>query len=182
MPLPVSVTVVPAFLARGYHVRVDIPAHIADSGRYDVTVTPALGPDPQIVRVLVDRLLESGWRPGDAVVLAAAGSADRLAQRDLRLVATQLSAALGERVELAYTAVTAATSEPSVVDAVAALRSSGRRVIIASYLLADGLFQDRLHCAGADIVTKPLGTHPGTARLIASRFRRAAVLTQARAS
>jgi len=48
-----------------------------------------------------------------------------------------------------------------------------RRVVVASYLLADGLFQDRLHQSGADVVTAPLVTHPGVARLIARRFRRA---------
>ena len=48
-----------------------------------------------------------------------------------------------------------------------------RRVVVASYLLADGLFQDRMRASGADVVTDPLGTHPGVVRLIASRFRRA---------
>ena len=42
--------VVPAFLASGYHVRVDIPAHVAASGHQTVTVTAALGPGPQRCR------------------------------------------------------------------------------------------------------------------------------------
>ena len=58
------VTVVPAFLSRGYHVTTDIPAHVEASGHPDVTVTEALGPEPQLVRVLADRLVESGWRRG----------------------------------------------------------------------------------------------------------------------
>lgn len=164
--------VVPAFLSSGYHVRKDIPEHVAASGHPDVTVTQALGPCPQMVRVITDRLIESGWRPQDSVVMAAAGTSDRHAQRDLRVTATLLSAAIGSRVELAY----AATGEPRVADAVSALRSRGaRRVVVASYLLADGLFQDRLRTSGADVVTEPLGLHPGTVRLIASRFRRARV-------
>lgn len=163
---------VPAFLSSGYHVRKDIPEHVADSGHPDVTVTHALGPCPQMVRVVTDRLIEAGWRPGDSVVMAAAGTSDRHAQRDLRVTATLLSAAIGSRVELAY----AATGEPRVADAVTALRSQGaRRVVVASYLLADGLFQDRLRASGAEVVTEPLGLHPGTVRLIASRFRRARV-------
>lgn len=162
--------VVPAFLSSGYHVRNDIPAHVTVSGHPDVTVTHALGPCPEMVRVINYRLLESGWRPGDSVVLAAAGTSDPRAQRDLRVTATLLSAAIGDRVELAF----AATGEPRVAAAVARLRRSGaRRVVVASYLLADGLFQDRLRGSGADIVTEPLGLHPGTIRLIASRFRRA---------
>lgn len=170
---------VPAFLARGYHVGSDIPAGVRDSGHDDVTVTPALGPDPQLVRVLVDRLIESGWRPDDAVILAAAGTSDPAALRDLHTTAAWLSATLGARVELAF----AATGEPRVADAVATLRARGRRgqrVVVASYLLSEGLFQDRLRASGADLVTDPLGTHPGVARLIVSRFRRARVFSGVR--
>ncbi len=168
--LPGPVVLVPAFLSSGYHVRHDIPANIAASGHSDVTVTRALGPCPEMVRVLTYRLLETGWCPGDSVVLAAAGTSDPRAQCDLRVTATLLSAAIGSRVELAY----AATGEPSVADAVSALRRSGaRRVVVASYLLADGLFQDRLRVSGADVVVEPLGLHPGTVKLIANRFRRA---------
>jgi len=163
---------VPAFLARGYHVSTDIPAHVRASGHPAVTVTPALGPDQQLVRVLVDRLVESGWRPDDAVVLAAAGTSDPAALSDLTTTAAWLSATIGSRVELAF----AATGQPRVADAVTALRrGSGRRVMVASYLLSDGLFQDRLRAAGADVVTAPLGTHPGVIRLIAGRFRRARI-------
>jgi sirohydrochlorin ferrochelatase len=66
---------------------------------------------------------------------------------------------------------------------VAELRSRGaRRVVVASYLLADGLFQDRLRDSGADVVTEPLGLHPGTVRLIAGRFRRARAATNVAAA
>jgi sirohydrochlorin ferrochelatase len=162
--------VVPAFLSRGYHVRSDIPAHVAASRHPEVTVTEALGPGPHVMRVLADRLIESGWRRGDSVILAAAGTSDPGAQRDLHTMATGLSAITGSRVELAF----AATGVPRVADAVSALRRRGaRRVVVASYLLSDGLFQDRLHDSGADVVTEPLGTHDGLVRLIVSRFRRA---------
>jgi sirohydrochlorin ferrochelatase len=166
------VTLVPAFLSRGYHVTTDIPAHVEASGPPDVTVTEALGPGPQLVRVLADRLLESGWRRDDSVILAAAGTSDPGAQCDLHMMATWLSATTGSRVELAF----AATGTPRIADAVAALRRRRHgRVVVASYLLSEGLFQDRLRASGADVVTEPLGTHPGLVRLIASRFRRARV-------
>ena len=170
LPTDKPVVVVPAFLARGYHVGVDLPAHVAASRHPAVTITEPLGPSPHMVRILGQRLLESGWRPGDSVVLAAAGSSDLGAQRDLRVTATLLSALLGNRVELAY----AATGVPRVADAVAALRRAGTgRVVVAAYLLADGLFHDRLRASRADLVTQPLGTHPDVVRLIANRFRRA---------
>lgn len=162
--------VVPAFLSRGYHVHTDLPTHVAASGHSDVTVAPALGPSQQIVRIVAERMVESSWRLGDSVVLAAAGTSDPAARDDLHTTATLLSARIGSPVELAF----AATGEPSVPEAVAAARRRGaRRVAVASYLLADGLFQDRLRRCGADVVSKPLGTHPGLARLIVSRFQRA---------
>lgn len=167
---------VPAFLSRGYHVSRDIPSHVEASGHRDVTITRALGPDPALTRVLVDRLIESGWHPDDSVILTAAGTSDPAARRDLHTTAASLSATLGSRVELAF----AATGEPRVADAVAQVRRrGGRRVVVASYLLSEGLFQDRLRESGADLVTDPLGTHPGVTRLIAGRFQRAGYDTRA---
>jgi sirohydrochlorin ferrochelatase len=163
--------VVPAFLSRGYHVRTDVPTHVAASGHSNVTVAPALGPSGEIARIVADQLAQSGWRPGDSVILAAAGTTDPHARADLHVTATTLSALVGSRVRLGF----AATGVPSVADAVAAARRGGaRRVVVASYLLADGLFQQRLRASGADVVSQPLGTHPALARLIANRFRRAA--------
>lgn len=174
MPADRPAVLVPAFLSAGYHVRVDVPTHVAASGHPLVAVTPPLGPCPGTVRVLADRLVEAGWRPGDAVIMAAAGTSDPHAQSDLRRTAALLSAVTGDRVELAY----AATGAPSVAEAVAAQRRrSDRRVVVASYLLAEGLFQDRLRHAGADLVADPLGTHGGMVRLVANRFRRAGVLS-----
>lgn len=165
--------VVPAFLSRGYHVRADLPAHVAASGHPDVVVTPALGPGGQIARIVGDQLMQCGWRPDDSVILAAAGTSDVRARADLHTTATLLSALTGSRVSLGF----AATGDPHVREAVAKARPHARRgggrVVVASYLLADGLFQERLHSCGADLVSQPLCTHPGLARLIANRFRRA---------
>lgn len=163
--------VVPAFLSRGYHVRADLPAHVTISGHPNVTVTPALGPSGQVARIVGDQLLKCGWRPGDSVVLAAAGTSDDKARTDLHTTATLVSALTGSRVSLAF----AATGDPPLHEAVDQARRGGNggRVVVASYLLADGLFQQRLHGCGADLVSQPLGTHPGLARLIANRFRRA---------
>lgn len=162
---------VPAFLSRGYHVRADLPAHVAVSGHPNVLVTPALGPSGQIARIVGDQLVKCGWRPGDSVILAAAGTSDATARADLHTTATLLSALTGSRVSLAF----AATGDPQLAEAVdrARARRAGGRVVVASYLLADGLFQQRLHGCGADLVSEPLGTHPGLARLVANRFRRA---------
>lgn len=162
--------VVPAFLSRGYHVRTDLPAHVAASGHPNVVVTCALGPSRQLTRIIAQNLVESGWCPGDSVVLAAAGTSDRHAHTDLRTTAALLSELTGARVDLGF----AATGSPDVHTAVANARRRGaRRVVVASYLLADGLFQQRLRACGADLVTQPLGTHPELAQVIANRFRSA---------
>lgn len=161
--------VVPAFLSRGYHVRADLPAQVAISEHPNVVVTPALGPSGQLARIVGDQLVKCGWRQGDSVILAVAGTSDDKARTDLHTTATLLSALTGSRVSLAF----AATGDSQLSEAVDRARRDGGRVVVASYLLADGLFQQRLNGCGADLVSQPLGTHPGLARLIASRFRRA---------
>jgi sirohydrochlorin ferrochelatase len=160
--------VVPAFLASGYHVHVDVPREVAG---HNAVVTPALGPHPELARIMAIRLRAAGWRRGDGVVFAAAGSSDRRARSDVRRAAAMLSERLGEPAPVAYVA----TGAPHVAETVAALRRSGRRrVFVASYLLADGLFQQRLYRAGADGVADPIGGHPAVARLLVDHYRAAA--------
>jgi sirohydrochlorin ferrochelatase len=158
--------VVPAFLASGYHVHTDLPARIAQSGHTATTVTAALGPDPALAAVMQDRLREVGWRRGDAVVMAAAGSSDPRALRELRWAAALLAARVGP-VQLGFVA----TGTPRVAAVVSRLRAVGRRrVFVASYLLAPGLFHDRLGACGATAVAAPLGLHPRVVDLLVTRF------------
>jgi sirohydrochlorin ferrochelatase len=162
---PGPVTVVPAFLGSGYHVRTDVPREVRTTGRRDVTVSAALGPHPLLVSAAADRLREAGWRRcGDAVVLAAAGSSDPRAVAEVRVAAGQLAGVLGSRVRVAFVA----TGTPRVAPLVAGLRAAGEpRVAVASWLLAPGLFHRRLATAGADVLAAPLGAHPGVlARLV----------------
>ncbi len=175
------VVLVPAFLSSGYHVRADVPAHVRASGRPDVTVTPALGPSPELARAMLDRLLEAGWRPSDDVVLAAAGTSDAAAQGEVRAAAAMLSALVGRRVSIGFAAPCRnGSGYPAVADVVARIRGGGaRRVAVASYLLADGLFQGRLYEAGADVVAAPLGLHPTVVRLACLRRRHAALVSVA---
>ncbi len=159
--------VVPAFLASGYHVHNDVPREVAESGHGAATVTAAMGPDPVLATVMHRRLREAGWRAGDAVVLAAAGSSDPRALLDVRRAAALLAGRVGGRVEIAYVA----TGTPRVPEVVARVRAGGaRRVFIASYLLAHGLFQERLREAGADGVAEPLGVHPDIVGLLVDRY------------
>ena len=160
--------VMPAFLAAGYHVHTDLPMRIAESGHVRTTVTRALGPDAVLAAVMRERLRQAGWCPRDAVVMAAAGSSDLRARRDVYCAAKMLADLLGE-VHLAFVA----TGAPRVPDVTRLLRRAGRRrIFIAPYLLAEGLFHDCLSECAATGVAAPLGAHPGVVDLIAARFAR----------
>ncbi|MBV8930868.1 MAG: sirohydrochlorin chelatase, partial [Mycobacteriaceae bacterium] len=149
-----------------YHVHTDLPARIAESGNTDASVTQALGPDPVLAEVMRTRLIEVGWRQGDAVVMAAAGSSDPVARQEVFCAATMLTDVVGE-VHVGFVA----TGAPRVPDVVNVLRAAGRkRVFIASYLLAPGLFHSRLGEYGATAVAEPLGVHPDIVELVAARF------------
>jgi len=131
-----------------------------------------------LARAMLDRLLEAGWRPGDQVILAAAGTRHPHAQREVEAAAAMLSALVGSRVFIGFAAPCRdGSGYPSVPDAVNRARRAGAsRVAVASYLLAEGLFQGRLREAGADVVAAPLGLHPAVIRLACSRRRHADVL------
>jgi sirohydrochlorin ferrochelatase len=164
--------VVPAFLASGYHVRTDLPAQlaaVAATGRF--VVTPALGPDPLLARATAQRLAEAGWRYGDAVVLAAAGSSDALALAEVRAAGRMLGAQVGRKARVGFVT----TAVPRVDALVTELRAAGeRRIAVASWLLAPGVFHTRLSAVGADVVAAPLGAHPDVVAAVVTRYLAAA--------
>jgi sirohydrochlorin ferrochelatase len=157
--------VVPLLLAAGYHVRVDVAEAIA-LGRGLATASAALGPDPALVDVLVQRLGECGLQEGDGLVLGAAGSSDPAAVADVERVAADLAARLARPVTTGY--LSAAT--PTLADAVRAARADDRRVTLATFLLAPGYFADVLAAAGADRASAPLAPHPALAELVLRRY------------
>src|SRR4051794_39447512 len=150
--------VVPAFLASGYHVRTDLPAQLAASGvapeRF--SVTPAIGPDPLLAHAARQRLAEAGWRYGDAVVLAAAGSSDPAALAEVRVAGRMLAVEVGRKVRVGFVA----TAAPRVDAVVAGLRAAGeQRIAVATWLLAPGVFHTRLGGAGGGVGSPPPGGH-----------------------
>ena len=176
-----AAVVVPLLLSAGFHVHVDIAAAVEPQG---AASAGAMGPDPRLADVLVDRLRAAGAEEGDAVVLAAAGSSDPRAAEAVEEVAATLRAAWPHGpVTVAY----GAGARPSVPDAVAAARADDAaraghaaraggagRVVIASYLLAPGFFHDRLLAAGADVVTEPLAPDARLVEIVLDRYRAAA--------
>lgn len=160
--------VVPLLLSGGYHVHVDIAGAVADA-EGTVAARP-LGPDPRLVAVLFDRLLEAGADPRDprtAVVLAAAGSSDPRSVADVENTAELLQRSWAGPVTTGY----GSAAQPPVPDAVAAARDAGAgRVALASYLLAPGHFHDKLAGAGADVVTAPLLPDARIAAVLLDRY------------
>lgn len=161
--------IVPLLLSTGHHVRVDIPRAVAGAARNAPVASP-LGPDGTLVDILDERLTSAGAASGDPIVLAAAGSSDPGAAIDVEQVTRLLAQRRGVVVKAGYTG----GQRPSIEEAVAKARRAGaRRLAIATYLVAPGLFLDRIALAGADVVSAPLGTHPRLAELVVRRCRRA---------
>lgn len=162
--------VVPLLLSTGYHVTVDVARAVTGLGHG--IAAPALGPDPVLVGLLVERLAAAGAGPSDAVVLAAAGSSDPAAAADVEAAGAGLGRALGVPVRCGYLAAAA----PTVAEAVAAARAEqpDRPVSVASYLLAPGHFSTVLAQAGADRVAASLAPAVGLTRLVLARYDRAA--------
>lgn len=146
------VVVVPLLLSAGYHVHVDLRRAVRAQTDRSTVLSGALGPDARLTAVLVRRLSEAGMTPDDELVLSVAGSSDRRAIADCEVVAAQLARATGRPVTLGYLSA----AEPRLEDAVLAARSSGRRVVVSSYLLAPGYFHDLAVAGGGDVTTAPL--------------------------
>ena len=179
-----EVTVLPLLLTAAYHSKADIPRVLArtprGSRRARVSYGETLGPHPLLLDALDRRLAEAD--PGahrdparTAVVLAAAGSSDPEANATIARMAAQWQARTGW---LAVRPAYASAAEPSPATAVAGLlRDGAPRVVVATYLLAPGLFADRIRhtalAAGAAIVSPALGACAEVADLMLYRFAQA---------
>jgi len=186
------VTVLPLLLTAAYHSKTDIPRVLARAGAgMRITYGDPLGPDPRLLRALERRLPEVALEnPAEVgVVLAAAGSSDPAANATIARLAAQWQAGTGWfAVRPAYASggqgsPAAAGGQgspagPTPAQAVTELRKAGaRRVVVASYLLAPGLFADRIReaslAAGAAAVSPALGAAPEVADVILDRYQAA---------
>ena len=85
---------VPAFLTAGYHVLEDLPA-LVDGG----VLTTHVGPD--LLDAVADRVIEVEG-PGDAILLAAAGSKHAEARAEVEAAASELGVRSGVPVRVGY--------------------------------------------------------------------------------
>ena len=175
-----EVTVLPLLLTAAYHSKADIPRMLTrlPRPRPRVSYGATLGPHPLLLQALERRLAEADPQadPGrTAVVLAAAGSSDHEANATIARLAAQWQARTGWfAVWPAY----ASAAEPSPAAAVVGLlRAGAPRVVVATYLLAPGLFADRIRqwslAAGAAAVSPALGACAEVADVLLDRFAEA---------
>ena len=160
-----DVTVVPVFLSRAYHVKVDVPAEVAKASAAisrQIVITEPIGPDPLLLEVL-DRQLP----PGAPIVLATAGTSDTEAQSAFDALARGWSARRGTAVVVAY----ASQTQPDIPSAITLVETaSDSRAAVARFLLFDGVFPDRIKAdAGDRAITSVLGDEPLLAEIIAER-------------
>ena len=179
-----EIVVVPLLLSEAFHARVDVPDAIAQAtARHEglqIRATKVLGLEPSFLEVLDRRLREAlsaaRVRELDALVLAAAGSSDPLANQAV----ARLARVWGAHHRLPVTAAFASATPPATGEAVRAFRAEGRRhVAVASMFLAPGFLPDRAAElaleAGAVAVSEPLGADPEVARAILARYAVGAV-------
>ena len=179
-----EIVVVPLLLTEAYHAKVDVPTAVAEAqarhAGLKVRATPVLGLEPRFLEVLDLRLREAlraaRVRELDALVLAAAGSSDPLANQSV----ARLARTWGTHHRLPVTAAFASSAPPATGEAVRAFRAEGRRhIAVASLFLAPGFLPDRAAElaveAGAIAVSAPLGAHPELARTVLARYAVGAV-------
>jgi sirohydrochlorin ferrochelatase len=179
-----EIVVVPLLLSEAYHAKVDVPEAIAAmTARHPglkIRASRILGMETTFLEVLDlrlrDALKAARVRELDALVLAAAGSSDPLANQAVARIARTW----GTRHRLPVTAAFASTAPPAAGEAVRAFRAEGRRhIAVASFFLAPGLLPDRAAElaleAGAVAVSQPLGAHPEVARAVLARYAVGAV-------
>lgn len=179
-----EIVVVPLLLTEAHHATADIPSALAQgTARHpglQIRTTSILGLEPCFLEVLDIRMREalrhSRVRELDALVLAAAGSTDPLANQAV----ARLARLWGAHHKLPVTAAFASSSPPATGEAVRAFRAEGRRhIAVASLFLAPGFLPDRAAElaleAGAVAVSEPLGAHPELARTILARYAVGAV-------
>ncbi|MGN6575607.1 MAG: sirohydrochlorin chelatase [Nocardioides sp.] len=179
-----EIVVVPLLLTEAFHAKVDVPEAIAAAtARHEnlkIRGTRVLGLEPVFLEVL-DRQLraalkEARVRELDALVLAAAGSSDALANQAV----ARLARLWGSKHKLPTVAAFASAAPPATGEAVRQFRAEGRRhIAVGSLFLAPGRLPDRAAElaleAGAVAVSEPLGADPEVARTILARYAVGAV-------
>lgn len=174
--------VAPLLLGNAFHARVDLPG-LLDSARarnpwLRLTQADVLGPDTRLIAALRDRAVEALATQGRSskrvgIAVAAVGSSSTAANARTAQVARRLTAMTGWDTEICF-----ATTEPTVVEAVARLRARGaEEVLVAPWFLAPGLLTDRLLATAPELVhAEVIGPHRALTDIVWDRYEFAATM------
>lgn len=179
-----EVVLVPLSLSDAFEARAAVPAVTqalqAAHSALRVRASRPIGPEAALLSI-VDRRLREALRTQhvtelDALVLAAAGSADI---RSNALIARRARQWAAHHKLPCLTALASGTG-PTAGEAVRALRVQGKRhVAVGSWFLSPGLSYvqqaDEAHGAGAVAIADPLGAEPEIAEIVLTRYLRAAM-------
>ena len=166
---------VPLLLTRATHVRGDVPVSAAEMtavGRGAYAVAGALGPD-ELLFVACEELLAAGGFARDertAVVLFAGGSSDREA-----IAAIGAAAAARSGRGWGPWTVAALAGGDTLAEVVARLHADPEadRVLVVSYMIADGVLRDRMVAqageVGVEFVPGTLSETDALAELVLQR-------------
>ena len=179
-----EIVIVPLTLMDGGDDFAGLPETVAALGAAHpglaIRTAAVLGHEACFLEVLDERLRaalsQARVRELDALVLAAVGSSDSLANQSV----ARLGRLWGSHHRLPVTAAYASSAPPATGEAVRAFRAEGRRhIAVAALFLTPGDLTDRAaelaYEAGAIAVAEPLGAHPEVARTLLARYAVGAV-------
>jgi sirohydrochlorin ferrochelatase len=166
------VVIVPLLLSPASSAAATAADRVADGTH---VVAGSLGPDRLLAEVMRHRLRLGGVRPGQPVVVAAAGSPDASASGDTVRTAGLLSELWGGPVRAAHLT----GCGPRLSEVAAEFRADGLAPpAVAPYLIADGHHyrkaREDARSLGLGTVVEPLGDHPMVAEAVVRRYRAAA--------
>ncbi|MDE2669344.1 MAG: cobalamin biosynthesis protein CbiX [Chloroflexota bacterium] len=164
-----EVTVVPVFMSEGYFTGEVIPAEMGLDGPVTrregrtIRCTRPVGAHPALAGIVVERALEAGARPDDALFVLGHGTPRNAGSASA--VQSQV-----ERVRdagrFAHVAAVFTDQDPNVA-AVPDLAGE-RNAIVVPYFASEGWHVGQVAANGAQAVryAEPAGTHPGIAAII----------------
>ena len=174
-----DVTVVPVFMSEGYFTSEVIPAEMGLDGPLThregrtIRCTRPAGVHPALAGIVVERALEAGATPDDALFVLGHGTGRNAASASAVQAQVERVRATGR---FAQVAAVFTDQDPNIA-AVPEL-AGGRNAVVVPYFASEGWHVGQVAANGAHAVryAEPAGTHPGIAAVI-----RALALEAARA-
>lgn len=181
-----EIVVVPVFISNGYFTRTVIPREMRLDGPVTVrdgqriSYTGPVGSDPSLADVIIERAIEAGATPQDAIAVLGHGTRrDSESERNVVAMADYVRAS----GRFAQSKAVFLDQEPGILDLLEILTAP--TVVVVPFFIADGWHVGQtipadLALDGAETrkggrtvrYTRPVGTHPSVADVIAGLAKR----------